>query len=156
MDKRETDGGDYRKNIKELTAKLISRVPYKALVADIKEGEIIINAGRFHGIDEGSKLSIFEIKGIKRHPFTNEIINIEREDIGELTAVKVEGAITSAKIKEIKKGKRAEVNNKIDFKPSLKVIADSSQRKKEFLTKKGERGCRRNGQKRAKGRREKL
>ena len=124
------------KNIKELTAKLISRVPYKALVADIKEGEIIINAGRFHGIDEGSKLSIFEIKGIKRHPFTNEIINIEKEDIGELTAVKVEDAVTSAKIKEIKNGKRAEVNNKIDFKPSLKVIADSSHRRKEFLTKK--------------------
>ncbi len=124
------------KNIKDLTAKLISRIPYKALVTDVKEEEIIINAGRFHGIDEGSRLSIFEIKGIKRHPFTNEIINIEREDIGELTAVRVEDAITSAKIKEIKKGKRAEVNNKIDFKPSLKVIADSSQRKKEFLTKK--------------------
>jgi len=124
------------KNIKDITAKLISRIPYKALVTDVKEEEIIINAGRFHGIDEGSRLSIFEIKGIKRHPFTNEIINIEREDIGELTAVRVEDAITSAKIKEIKKGKRAEVNNKIDFKPSLKVIADNSQRKKEFLTKK--------------------
>src|SRR4030067_1082820 len=124
------------KNIKELTTKLMSRIPYKALVTNVKEEEIIINAGRFHGIDEGSRLSIFEIKGIKRHPFTNEIINIEREDIGELTAVRVEDAITSAKIKEIKKGKRAEVNNKIDFKPSLKVIADNSQRKKEFLTKK--------------------
>jgi len=124
------------RNIKELTTKLMSRIPYKALVTDVKEEEIIINAGRFHGIDEGAKLSIFEIKGIKRHPFTNEIINIEREDIGELTAVKVEDAVTSAKIKEIKKGKRAEVNNKIDFKPSLKVIADSSQRKKEFLRKK--------------------
>ena len=55
---------------------------------------------------KGARLSIFEIKGIKRHPFTNEIINIEKEDIGELTAVKVEDAVTSAKIKEIKKGKK--------------------------------------------------
>ena len=53
------------KNIKDLAAKLVSRIPYKALVADVKEGEIIINAGRFHGIDEGARLSIFEIKGLK-------------------------------------------------------------------------------------------
>lgn len=124
------------KNIKELTAKLISRVPYKALVADIKEGEIIINAGRFHGIDEGSKLSIFEIKGIKRHPFTNEIINFEKDEIGELTVVKIEGAVATAKIKEVKKGKKIEINNKVDFKPSLKAIADSAKSKKEFLAKK--------------------
>ena len=54
MDKGKLTEEIIEKNIKELTAKLISRVPYKALVADIKEGEIIINAGRFHGIDEGS------------------------------------------------------------------------------------------------------
>ena len=42
--------------------KLASRIPYKALVADVKKREFI-NAGRFHGIDEGARLSIFEIKG---------------------------------------------------------------------------------------------
>ncbi|MBI5043683.1 MAG: autotransporter outer membrane beta-barrel domain-containing protein [Nitrospirae bacterium] len=125
-----------KKNVKELAAKLIGRMPYKAVVTEIIDNEIIINVGRFHGIEEATRLIVFEIKRVERHPFTNEIINIEKEEIGKLTAVKVEDTITRAKVKEIKKGKIVEVNNKIDFKPSLKAIADSTQRKKEFLTKK--------------------
>ncbi|MBI5182594.1 MAG: hypothetical protein HZA06_06775 [Nitrospirae bacterium] len=122
------------KGVKELTARLISRIPYKALVTEVGEDEIIINAGRFHGVEQGTKLSIFEIKDFKRHPFTGEIVSIEKEEIGEFTAKSVEDAVTRAKVKTIKKNRVAEVGNKIEFKPSLKIIADNAQRRKEYLS----------------------
>ncbi len=128
--------GNIQKNVKELTAKLISRIPYRALITEVSENEVVINAGKIHGMEDGAKLSAFEIKGIKSHPFTGEIISFEKEAIAELTVIKVEDIFTRARIKEIKKGKNVEINNKIDFKPSLKVIADNAAKRKDLLARK--------------------
>lgn len=124
------------KSVGELVAKLIHRIPYKAVITQIENGMVTLDAGRIHGVEIGSKASVFEIVGVERHPFTNEVISFRREDLGEILITQVDSLSATGKIVNIKKGAKILVHRKVDFIPSQKVIQESLIEKKELLSKK--------------------
>lgn len=126
---------DSEKSIQELVVKLIHRIPYKAIITQVNNGSVTFDAGRIHGVESGSKASLFEIVGVKRNPFTNEVVSFDREDLGEILVTQVETLSATGKIISLKKGVKIHVNQKVDFIPSEKVILERLGEKKELLVK---------------------
>src|SRR4030067_366235 len=73
---------DLEKSVRELVVKLIRRMPYKAVITRVENGVVTFDAGQIHGVETGCKAALFEIIGVKRHPFTNEIISFSRKELG--------------------------------------------------------------------------
>ncbi len=121
------------KNLHELVWKLIHRIPYKAVITKVENGMVTFDAGRIHGVAVGSKASLFEIVGVKRHPFTNEAISFVKEDLGEIQVMEVEALSAKGKIVSLKAGAQVFVHQKVDFIPSQEVIRKSVPEKKELL-----------------------
>jgi hypothetical protein len=131
--KERTSQADLEKNVQKLIVKLIHRIPYKAIVTQVHDRLVTFDAGRVQGVEIGSRASIFEIVGLKRNPFTNEVISFDREDSGEILVTQVEALSATGKIISLKKGAKIFVHQKVDFIPSQKVIQESLGEKKELL-----------------------
>ena len=127
---------DLDKAVRELVVKLVHRIPYNAIVTGVENGIVTFDAGRIHGVQAGTKASLFEIVGMERHPFTNEAISFVKKDLGEVLITQVAALSATGKILNMKKGAKILVHQKVDFIPSQKVIQESSAEKKELLAKK--------------------
>ena len=127
---------DLEKSVRELVVNLIRRIPYKAVITRVENGVVTFDAGRIHGVEIGSKVSHFEIIGVKRHPFTNEIISFSREDLGIIQVTQVEALSATGKMISSKKGGKINAGHTVDFIPSERVIRESRLEKNELLAQK--------------------
>lgn len=127
---------DLEKSVRELVVNLIRRMPYKAVIARVENGVVTFDAGRLHGVEIGSKASLFEITGVKRHPFTNEIISFSRKDLGIIQVTQVEALSATGKMISSKKGVKINAGHKVDFIPSERVTLENRIEKNELLASK--------------------
>lgn len=127
---------DLENNVRELVVKLIRRIPYKAIITRDENEVVTFGGGRVHGVEAGAKVSLFEITGVKRHPFTSEIISFSREDLGIVEVTRVEALSATGKIISSKKGINIHAGHKVDFIPSGRVIRESLPEKNEILARK--------------------
>ena len=127
---------DLEKSVRELVVNLIRRIPYKAVITRVENGVVTFDAGRIHGVEIGSKVSHFEIIGVKRHPFTNEIISSSRENLGIVQVTQVEALSATGKMISSKKGVKINAGQKVDFVPSERVTRESLIEKNELLARK--------------------
>lgn len=127
---------DLEKSIRELVLRLVRRIPYKAVITRLENGVVTFDAGRVHGVEIGSKASLFEIIGVKRHPFTNEIISFGKEDLGIIQVTQVEDLSATGKLISRKKGGRINAGHKVDFIPSERLIGESRIEKNKLLARK--------------------
>jgi hypothetical protein len=119
--------------VRGLVRKLISRVPYKALVTEVKDEKVRFDAGALHGVEKGLKASVTEITEVTRHPFTREIIGFKIEEIAQLTVTEVNERSSIATLLHVEKGKAIKVNQKIRFVPSQAALALAEAQRKEQL-----------------------
>jgi len=131
--KEQASPNDLEKSIRELVVRLIGRIPYKADVTRVENGMVTFDAGRVHGVEIGSQASLFEIIGVKRHPFTNEIISFSREDIEIIQVTQVEDLSATGKIISRKKKGKINAGHKVDFIPSERLIRENRIRKNELM-----------------------
>ncbi len=112
-------------SIRELVARLIRRIPYKAVITEVDRDMVTFDAGRVNGVEIGSNASIFEIIEVKRHPFTNEIISFTMDDLGVINVTQVEARTAAGRMISSKKGGKINAGQKVDFSPSERVIRES-------------------------------
>ena len=127
---------DLDKRVRDLVVKLIHRIPYNAIITQVENGIVSFDAGRIQGVKEGTKASLFEIVGVERNPFTEEIISFAKKNLGEILVTKVDPLSATGKVGNVKKGVKILVHEKVDFIPSQEVIEESLVEKKELLAKK--------------------
>jgi len=127
---------DLEISIRELVVRLVGRIPYKAVITRVENGVVTFNAGRVHGVEIGSKASLFEIIGVKRHPFTNEIISFSRKDLGTIQVTHVEDLSAAGKMVSSKKGAKINAGHKVDFISSERLIRESRIEKNELFARK--------------------
>jgi hypothetical protein len=123
------------KGIRAIVAKLVGRVPYHGVVTDLKDKgkTITINAGRLHGLGSGVKLQIFRIGKVNRHPFTQEMIGVEKINVGELIVVRADERISITNPFHLEKGQVIAQGQYVVFKPSSKVLSETGSRREELL-----------------------
>ncbi|MBI5181735.1 MAG: hypothetical protein HZA06_02355 [Nitrospirae bacterium] len=109
--------------VQALAYKLINRIPYKAIIAGIEGKNYTIDAGKNQGIFKGTVMSVYEIIGIKRHQFLDDVISVDKAEIGALIVTDVAENSSVARIKTLKEGREIRVNNKIDYKPIGEIIS---------------------------------
>lgn len=121
-----------KRGVQMLAYKLINRIPYKGIIVGIEAKNYIIDAGKNQGVGKGTVMSVYEIVGVNRHPFLNDVISVDKAEIGTLVVTEVNENSSMAKIKNIKTGREIRVNNKVDYKPAKEAI----QRPAEAVVKK--------------------
>lgn len=119
--------------VQGLVKSLISRIPYKTFLAEVNEKSVRLEAGTLHGVEKGLKAAILEIEGLKRHPFTNEVIDFQVEEIAQLNVTEVTERSSTAMILGLKKGKKLQINQKVQFHPSEAALARAEALKKDKL-----------------------
>ncbi|MBI3354149.1 MAG: hypothetical protein HY034_04590 [Nitrospirae bacterium] len=112
-----------KRGAQALAYKLINRIPYKGIIAGIEGKNYTIDAGKNQGIVKGTVMSVYEIIGIKRHPFLEDVISVDRAEIGALIVTDAGENSSMARIKTLKAGREIRVNNKIDYKPVGEIIS---------------------------------
>ncbi|MBI5179849.1 MAG: hypothetical protein HZA05_00405 [Nitrospirae bacterium] len=112
-----------KRGAQALAYKLINRIPYKAIIAGIEGKNYTIDAGKNQGIFKGIVMSVYEIIGIKRHQFLDDVISVDKAEIGALIVTDVAENSSVARIKTLKEGREIRVNNKIDYKPIGEIIS---------------------------------
>lgn len=112
-----------KKGANMLAYKLINRIPYKAVIAGIDGKNYMIDAGENQGVIKGTVMSVYEIIGIKRHPFLEDVISVDKAEIGTLIVSDVRENSSVARIKALKEGREIRVNNKIYYKPVREIIS---------------------------------
>jgi curli biogenesis system outer membrane secretion channel CsgG len=73
-------------------------VPFEGKVAAVKAGAVYINQGADSGLKIGDKLAVFRAGEEIRDPETNEVLDVEIEEIGALEVTEVRDKVTLAKI----------------------------------------------------------
>ncbi|MBI3812621.1 MAG: hypothetical protein HY283_10555 [Nitrospirae bacterium] len=123
------------KGVRTIMDKLIGRLPYQAVVTEVKDKgkTITINAGRLQGLGDGMKLQIFRIVKVNRHPFTREMIGVEKVNVGDLTVVRADERFSIIKPSRLLKGQTVEKGQYVHFKPSPKVLSELTSRRDELL-----------------------
>ena len=121
--------------VRGLVRKLINRIPYKALVTEVKDERVRFNAGTLHGVEKGLKVSVFEITGVESHPFTHVVVGFQMEEIGQLEVTEASKHSSIATIFRLGRGKKVQMNHKIRFRPSQAALARAEILKKELLSK---------------------
>ena len=127
------DPGDFKPAIKKIVKRLVARLPYKALVKSIEGNRVSVDAGTIHGLTEGKIITIIEIKEVKRHPFSNELIGFVRDEIGRLTVLAADELSAEAVVKELKEGVRLGVGSMVWFEPDY-ATAQEMQTRAEILS----------------------
>ena len=134
QEKGETDI-QIKRGTQLIAYKLFNRIPYKGIVIDRSDKNYSVDAGRNQGVGKGTVMSVYEIVGINRHPFLNDVISVDKAEIGTLVVTEAGENSSIAKIRTLKEGREIRVNNKIDYKPSKEIIP----RPAEAVIKKTER-----------------
>jgi hypothetical protein len=124
-----------QRGVQTLMVKLIGRIPYRAVVTQVRDKgrTITVNAGRLHGLGKGMRLQVFRIKGVKRHPFTNEVIGVEKVSVGELIVVRADDRVSRTRPFHRKKGQAFSPGDYVVFKPSVKVQSDTASIREALL-----------------------
>src|SRR3990172_10239813 len=81
-----------------LARALASRLPSKGEVTQVNEDQIGIDAGGLQGVSEEGVLSIFRIKGVVRHPFTQEIVEYQKVRVAEARVTSVGEETAGARV----------------------------------------------------------
>ncbi len=123
------------KGVKAMVEKLIGRIPYRALVTDInaRNRTIRVDAGQLNGLAQGMNLEIYRIRKVKRNPFTQEVIGIEKIPVADAVVRLVEDRSSSADIARLQKGQGLSKDLYVGFEPSAKVLSQMAQRKADLL-----------------------
>jgi len=123
------------KGVRAMVAKVVSRIPYQGIVTDVKDrgGTILLNVGRLQGLQSGMSLRMFRIEDVKRNPFTQELIEVSKVDVGELVLVRVDDRVSVAKPSRLIKGQVVTKGLYVSFKPSDKVLAAMASKREEVL-----------------------
>src|SRR3990172_3729533 len=50
--KEQASPADFEKSVRELVVRLIRRIPYKAVITRVENGEVTFDAGRVHGVEK--------------------------------------------------------------------------------------------------------
>lgn len=119
--------------VQGLVKSLISRIPYKTFLADVNEKLVRVEAGTMHGVEKGLKATVIEIKGLKRHPFTDEVIDFQIEEIAQLSVTGATERSSTAIILGLKKGGKLQIGQKVQFHPSEAALARAETLKKDKL-----------------------
>jgi hypothetical protein len=121
--------------VRTIVGKLIGRIPYQAVVTAVqKNGKTVtIDAGRLHGLDNGMQLQVFRIVKVTRHPFTQEVIRVEKVNVGTFTVVRADERISMAEPLRLEKGQVISQGQFVLFKPSAKILTEMGSRKDELL-----------------------
>jgi len=123
------------KGVRAMVAKLMGRIPYHGVVTNVKDkGKMImINAGWLNGLGNGMKLQVFRIVKVNRHPFTQEMIGVEKIEVGELIVVDADERVSMAKPSRLAKGQVVAKGQYVSFKPSAKVLSTMASKREGLL-----------------------
>jgi len=121
--------------VRSLVGKLVGRIPYEALVTGVKDkGKMVtIDAGRLNGLGDGMQLQIFRIVKINRHPFTQEVIGVEKVNVGTLIVVHADDRVSVAKPLQLEKGQTVAQGQYVVFKPSAELLSEMGPKRNEML-----------------------
>lgn len=85
---------DVKRQLSQLLAKLLSRLPYQALVTS-RQGQVVtLNAGSRHGLRLNDEIFVVLITGIERHPKFKFITKVDREIMGKVRLEKVDDSVS--------------------------------------------------------------
>ena len=121
--------------IRSIVGKLVGRIPYEAVVTGVqsKGRTITIDAGRLNGLGEGMELQVFRIMKVTRHPFTQEVIGVEKANVGTLTVVRADDRVSVAKPLRLEKGQAVALGQYVVFKPSAELLTEMGPKRNELL-----------------------
>lgn len=121
--------------VRSIVRKLIGRIPYATAVTDVqnKGKTITIDAGRLNGLDEGMLLQVFRIVKVNHHPFTGEVIRVEKVTVGTLAVVRADDRISVAKPLQLEKGQAVAQGQYVVFKPSAEILSEMGSKRNELL-----------------------
>lgn len=127
--------GVLEKAVRGLISKLIGRIPYQAEVIEVRDkGKTIrVGSGRLHGIGVGMKLQVFRVKKVNRHPFTKEVIGVDKVNVGELIVTRADERMSVAKPSRLEKSQVFAKGQYVVFKPSAKTLSETASRRDELL-----------------------
>lgn len=97
----------------DLVDKLVEKIPYSGLITSIERGLYYLDVGEKDKFKQNDVLSVFEIKSVKRHPFTKQVVDFQKETVGRLILVEVKEGTSIAKLRSIKPGKEFLINMKV-------------------------------------------
>lgn len=81
-----------------LTEKLLSRLPYQAVITSRQGQTVTLNAGTRHGLRPGDELYVILITGVERHPKFHFLTKVDREIMGKVKVVKSDESVSFAGI----------------------------------------------------------
>ena len=123
------------KGVRTLVGKLIGRIPYQAVTTFVQNNgrTVTINAGQLNGLGQGMRLQVFQIVKLRRHPFTQEVIGMEKVNVGTFAVVRADERLSIARPLRLEKGQVVGPGQYVAFKPSAAVLSDMDSKKKELL-----------------------
>jgi hypothetical protein len=121
--------------VRTLVGKLIGRIPYAAVVTGVqsKGKTITIDAGRLNGLGDGMEFPVFRIVKVNRHPFTQEVIGIEKLNVGTFVVVRADDRVSVAKPLRLEMGQTVAQGQYVVFKPSAEVLSEVGPKRNELL-----------------------
>jgi DNA-binding Lrp family transcriptional regulator len=127
--------GAIEEGVRTIVGKLIGRIPYEAVVAGVQNNgkTITIDAGRLNGLGDGMQLQVFRIVKVNRHPFTQEVIGVEKVNVGTLTVVHADDRVSVAKPLQLEKGQAVAQGQYVVFNPSAELLSQMGPKRNEFL-----------------------
>jgi hypothetical protein len=132
-------GAAGKEAVEDLISKLTGRIPYGALVTEVREKNIHLNAGRLSGIETGDALAVVEILAVQRHPFTGEAIGFKTETVGRLRVIEANERSSVAVVDQMQPGKFIRIGSKIVFHPSKAALSRAEALKKEYFARESAR-----------------
>ncbi|HEY4485482.1 MAG TPA: hypothetical protein VI702_04040, partial [Nitrospiria bacterium] len=119
--------------VRQIVSRLIGRLPYRALVTEIRGDAVTLDAGRVHGLAAGQKVKIIEITGSKRHPFSGEHIEFQTREVAEIVLSTVGDMSSTGRTGSLAQAAAMRPNHKAVFTPSPGVLEQSIDRKRELV-----------------------
>lgn len=129
------DPAAVQEGVRSIVGKLIGRIPYEAVVSGVqnKGQTITIGAGRLNGLGDGMEAQVFRIVKVTRHPFTQEVIGVEKVAVGTFAVVRAEDGVSVAKPLKLEKGQAVAQGQFVVFKPSPELLSRMSPKRNELL-----------------------
>ena len=129
------DPAAVEEGVRTLVGKMIGRIPYEAVIAGVnkKGGTVTVGAGRLNGLGDGTPVQVFRIVKVTRHPFTREVIGVEKMNVGTLVVVRADDRFSEAKPLRLESGQVIEQGQYVVFKPSSRLLSEMGSKQNELL-----------------------
>jgi len=121
--------------VRTIVGKLIGRIPYEAVVTGVQNNgkTITVDAGRLNGLGEGMQVQVFRIVKVNRHPFTGEVIGVEKANVGTLAVVRADDRFSVAKPLRLEKDQAVAQGQYVVFKPSAEILSEMGPKRNGLL-----------------------